>query len=93
MKTHRFDALSFISGLVAAAIGLIFLIPAEPSGLFDAIGDLGSWFWPTLLILIGIAVIAPLAFGPRDGSEEPPAPDPAGAGNALESPQDDPEHR
>ncbi len=30
MKSHAFDAISFITGLVATAIGLLFLIPQEP---------------------------------------------------------------
>lgn len=66
MKTHRFDSLSFVSGLVATVIGLVFLIPAEPTDLFDYIGDVGSWFWPAVLIAIGVAVVAPLVMSGRD---------------------------
>ena len=39
MKSHRFDAISFISGLVAAIIGLVFLVPQNP-GRLDRCGDL-----------------------------------------------------
>jgi len=70
MKTHRFDALSFVSGLGATMIGLVFLIPAEPSDLFDYLFDVGTWFWPAVLIAIGIAVIAPLAWSNRDQESE-----------------------
>lgn len=61
MKTHKFDGLSFASGLLIALIGLAFLIPADPGDLFGFIGDIGDWFWPVLLIAVGVAVLAPLA--------------------------------
>ncbi|HJQ76192.1 MAG TPA: hypothetical protein VJ948_02910 [Acidimicrobiia bacterium] len=68
MKTHRFDAISFVAGLVATVIGLVFLIPADPTDLIDFVGDVGSWFWPAVLIAIGVAVIAPLVLSGRDQS-------------------------
>lgn len=71
MKTHRFDALSFLTGLVITLIGLLFLIPRDPSDLIDFFADAGSWFWPVLLLAIGAAVLAPLAAGRgRDKEEE-----------------------
>ncbi|MGH3649187.1 MAG: hypothetical protein ACRDU9_00645 [Acidimicrobiia bacterium] len=66
MKFHRFDALSFVSGLVATVIGLIFLIPAEPADLFDYFGDIGVWFWPAVLVAVGVAILAPLVTGHRE---------------------------
>ena len=60
MKTHNFDGVSFFSGLVITVIGLLFLIPNEPTDIFDAIGTLGSWFWPVLLLAVGIAVLIPV---------------------------------
>ncbi len=60
MKTHKFDIVSFLSGLVATGIGLMFLIPAEPGDILDAINDFGSWFLGAVFLAIGIAVIAPL---------------------------------
>lgn len=60
MKTHNFDGVSFFSGLVITVIGLLFLIPNEPTDIFDAIGALGSWFWPVLLLAVGIAVLIPV---------------------------------
>jgi cytochrome c-type biogenesis protein CcmH/NrfF len=60
MKSHRFDAISFISGLVAAIIGLVFLVPQNPVDLIDAVTSLGAWFWPVLLLVIGLAVLVPV---------------------------------
>lgn len=66
MKTHRFDTLSFISGLVAASIGLLFLLPSQPGQIFDFIGTAGTWLLPTILVVIGVAVIAPPLLRGRD---------------------------
>ena len=60
MKIHKFDPISFFSGVVITATGLIFLIPQAPSDLFDAVGSLGNWFWPVLLLTVGAAVLAPI---------------------------------
>ena len=71
MKTHNFDGVSFFSGLVITVIGLLFLIPNEPTDIFDAIGTLGSWFWPVLLLAVGIAVLIPVVIpSKRDGQIE-----------------------
>lgn len=59
MKTHRFDTLSFISGLVIAAVGLLFLVPSEPGAIFDFVGDVGAWLLPTFLLTIGLVVLIP----------------------------------
>lgn len=69
MKTHRFDAISFFSGLVIALLGLVFLIPQTPVDIVDALTDLGSWFWPAVLLVIGIAVLIPV-FLPKEAEEE-----------------------
>ncbi len=67
MKSHSFDPISFFSGLVIALIGALFLIPATPVDVVEALVDLGSWFWPTLLVVIGIAVLIPaLASGKKE---------------------------
>lgn len=70
MKTHRFDPLSFITGAIAVLIGLGFLLPADPTDLFDVIDDFGAWFWPTVLVLVGVAILAPLASRPESGEDE-----------------------
>lgn len=61
MKTHKFDSLSFLAGLVITAIGLAFLLLPDLDGIISLFVDAGSWFWPALLMAVGIAVLAPLA--------------------------------
>jgi hypothetical protein len=75
MKTHRFDGVSFFSGLIITAIGLVFLIAPEPGDIFDVLGGLGSWFWPVLLLAIGIAVLVPALVPSRDDDQLPPGTD------------------
>lgn len=70
MKTHKFDVLSFISGLLMTLVGLLFLLPAEPSDVFAILGDVGNWFWPVLLAVVGVAVLAPLAWGRTNEGEK-----------------------
>jgi len=60
MKPHRFDPISFISGLVITLLGLAFLIPRTPVDIIDAVTSLGSWFWPVVLMVIGVAVLIPV---------------------------------
>lgn len=69
MKSHKFDAISFVSGVVAVVIGLAFLIPQTPVDLIDAITSLGAWFWPALLVVIGIAILVPV-FASREAEAE-----------------------
>jgi hypothetical protein len=61
MKTHSFDALSFMAGLFITAIGLTFLLLPGFSEIVDFLTDSGAWFWPVVLIAIGVGVLAPLA--------------------------------
>ncbi|MGD2044202.1 MAG: hypothetical protein PVJ28_11170 [Acidimicrobiia bacterium] len=72
MKLHRFDALSFIAGVLIAGIGLMFLVLPEPGDIIDVVTDFGSWFWPAVFIAIGVAVLAPLAVkrSPNDEEDE-----------------------
>jgi hypothetical protein len=63
MKTHRFDSLSFLTGLVMTMIGLAFLLFPRFGDLIDVITDAGSWFWPVVFIAIGIAILAPMVIG------------------------------
>jgi cytochrome c-type biogenesis protein CcmH/NrfF len=69
MKSHRFDAISFISGVVAVVFGLVFLIPQTPVDLIDALTSLGAWFWPALLVVVGVAILVPV-FASRSSKEE-----------------------
>jgi hypothetical protein len=87
MKSHRFDAISFISGLVAALIGLVFLVPQTPLDLIDAVTSLGSWFWPVLLLVIGLAVLVPVFVKRSAEDEEELAPLPASVGTGDPVPE------
>jgi hypothetical protein len=69
MKTHDFDGVSFFSGVVVAAIGLLFLIPDTPSDVIDAMSRLGTWFWPLIFVVVGLAVIIPV-LAPRKAKAE-----------------------
>lgn len=69
MKTHRFDGVSFISGLIVTALGLLYLIPVEPVGIWEAVSKIGSWFWPVLLIVIGLSIVVPAVL-PKKESED-----------------------
>ena len=71
MKSHKFDGVSFFSGLVIVLLGLVFLIPNAPSDIIDAIGRLGSWFWPILLVAVGVAILIPVLMpSKKDPTEE-----------------------
>ncbi len=60
MKTHKFDGISLFSGLMITGIGLIFLVSNDPSDIVDTISRLGTWFWPVLFVVIGIAILIPV---------------------------------
>lgn len=79
MKTHRFDVISFVSGLVITFLGLVFLIPQTPVDIIDIVTGFGTWFWPVVLLVIGIAVLAPVIV-PKDAGHDV---------DGLDSPQDD----
>ncbi len=57
MKTHKFDLLSFLSGSVMAAFGLLFLLPAVWTDIFDVFDTVQGWFWPLVFLLGGVGVI------------------------------------
>jgi hypothetical protein len=68
MKIHKFDTLSFLSGLVFTAFGLLFLIPSQTDDLIDYVTGLGSWVWPVALLGIGVAILIPVFTGLRADS-------------------------
>ena len=76
MKLHKFDSLSFVAGVIMTVLGLIFLIPADPTDIFSGINDVGAWLWPTLFLMIAGAVLVPILFS---GSQE----EDSGAGTDL----------
>lgn len=60
MKTHKFDAVSFLSGLVFTGFGLMFLIPNTTEDLINTVVDMGSWAWPLILLGLGLALVVPM---------------------------------
>ena len=69
MKTHTFDGVSFFSGLFITAVGALFLIAQEPGDIIDALGGLGTWFWPLLFVIVGLAVLVPALMPSRSGDD------------------------
>ena len=69
MKTHKFDTVSFLSGLVISAIGLIYLLTNNPGDIWNALTNVGSWFWPVVLVAVALAVLLPVII-PRKSEEE-----------------------
>lgn len=61
MKFHKFDSLSFLAGLAITLIGLAFLLTPRVGDLVRLFTNAGAWFWPAVFIVIGVAVLAPLA--------------------------------
>lgn len=69
MKTHKFDGVSLFSGLAITGIGLIFLISKDLSDIVGVISRVGTWFWPVLFVVIGIAILIPI-LTPRKKPEQ-----------------------
>lgn len=71
MKTHKFDGISFIAGLVLFIVGIAFLVPYRPVDLVEMFGDLGGWLLALFLLGLGLVVLAPAVAGMRgNGTEE-----------------------
>lgn len=69
MRTHKFDGVSLFSGLAITGIGLIFLVSKDLSDIVGVISRLGTWFWPVLFVVIGIAILIPV-LTPRKKPEQ-----------------------
>ena len=61
MERHRFDPLSFAFGLIYSLIGLIFLVAYTPFDLVDLVVGSLRWVWPAAILVIGVAILIPLA--------------------------------
>lgn len=70
MKTHKFDTVSFLSGLVFTAFGLLFLIPSQTDDLLDYVTGLGGWVWPVILLGIGVAILVPVITSFKEDEDE-----------------------
>ncbi|HEX6298859.1 MAG TPA: hypothetical protein VF148_00130 [Acidimicrobiia bacterium] len=64
MKLHKFDPISFLAGLVIAVIGMAFLLLPELGNVIDLFTDAGAWFWPIVLLAIGLAILLPVLTRP-----------------------------
>lgn len=84
MKRHPFDLVSFIPGVLAVAIALV----ALGGGLtLDLLAT--EWVWPTVLVGMGLLVLASAGIGRRaPAPTDTPAPDPTDA-PAEEEPHED----
>ena len=78
MKRHPLDPWSLIGGVVLTGLGLLFLI-SEPFDFTNGFRNLFGWALPVLVVLVGLALIAPALRKQRDESELPPPPDPYGS--------------
>lgn len=70
MKTHEFDGVSFFTGLILATLGLFYLIPRDVTDIVDLLISAGDWFWPVLLLAVGLAVIVPALMPSRRGRDD-----------------------
>jgi cytochrome c-type biogenesis protein CcmH/NrfF len=71
MKRHAFDPWSLIGGVFLAAIGGIFLIPAQPLNFSNQFTEVLAWAGPVVIVLVGVALIVP-ALKRRQPPPEPP---------------------
>ena len=79
MKRHQLDPWSLIGGVVLTGLGLLFLIPTEPFDLTNGFRNIFGWGLPVLVILVGLALIAPAFRRREEASELPPPPDSFGS--------------
>lgn len=73
MRPHRFDPISFLSGVLFTAVGLLFLLPLSISYLVTMVLDLARWVLPALALLAGGVVVATTLVhrsGAGEGEEE-----------------------
>jgi hypothetical protein len=50
MRSHQFDAVSMVFGVIFAGIGSLFLMGND-------VGDLVTRFWPAAVVLLGLAML------------------------------------
>lgn len=59
MKPHRFDPISFVSGLLITIVGLLFLLPYDLTDLTAYLRRGAGWFWPVIFVVLGAAILIP----------------------------------
>lgn len=57
MERHSFDTVSFVFGVLFAAVGILFTVATEPWDLLTGL-SLG-WVWAVALIAVGVALLVP----------------------------------
>lgn len=65
MKSHRFDAVSMVFGVVFAGIGSLFLTGSD-------VGSLVARFWPAAVVLLGLAMLFSTRRPDAPGTAGPP---------------------
>lgn len=72
MYKHRFDPVSFVFGMAFVVAAVMFVVPADPWEIY--FGGLSlRWVWPALLVVAGIALLAPILRSSA-GDPDPAAP-------------------
>ncbi|MFO7549485.1 MAG: hypothetical protein R6X29_11555 [Acidimicrobiia bacterium] len=61
MEQHRFDAVSFVFGVIFAALGITFMVAPEPWRLLAGLSY--GWLWAAALIALGLALVLPALRG------------------------------
>lgn len=59
MKAHRFDAWSFVGGLVLIVFGLLVLIPDSSSLVVLRLDTFFDFVVPVLALIVGVAMVVP----------------------------------
>jgi hypothetical protein len=65
MKSHRFDAWSFVFGLLTLVVGLFFLTTASPIDLANRLDTALEMGLPILALVIGAALVVPALRRPK----------------------------
>ena len=69
MKRHQLDIWSLIGGVLLTGLGLLFLIPTDPFDITNGFRNLLGWALPVLVVLVGLAMIAPAIKRSREEKE------------------------
>lgn len=71
MYRHRFDAVSFVFGVIFLALAAMFALPVDPWDVYFGF-DLG-WLLPTAILVVGVSLLVPVLRRPATVT---PPPDP-----------------
>jgi hypothetical protein len=82
MEQHRFDAVSFVFGVIFAALGITFMVAPEPWRLLAGLSY--GWLWAAALIALGLALVLPALRGEQPAVTAVEAGPEEGLGEAME---------